>query len=124
MMKNSNTVSLLVGLFMLSYSDTYAGCLDLPQPQARQALQILSTQDMIVEYCEKCSDNIHQIIGIRSTGIVCDNKNMCRILINGQEADMSRLFAQNADGKDENIAYAIHCPDALLYNPRFLDFNK
>lgn len=120
-----NSIFFIITLLLISVcSESRAGCIDLPQTQARDALQILKSQVMVVEYCEKCLGNVHQLIGIRSAGIVCDDKNICRILINGKEKDTSHLFAQNTDGKDENIAFAVHCPDALLYNPRFLDFNK
>ena len=32
--------------------------------------------------------------------------------------------AENADGREENIGYAVGCPDALLYNPRYLNFER
>lgn len=123
-MKNNLRLSAVAALLLLFSSESLAGCKDLPQPQARAALQILKTQNMVVEYCEKCLGNIHRLIGIRSTGIICNDQNMCRILINGEEVDTSHLFAQNTDGKEENIAFAVQCKDALLYNPRFLNFDK
>ena len=115
MMKKNSLYTLTTTLLLLIGSESLAACLDLPQPQARAALQILKTQNMVVEYCEKCLSNIHRLIGIRSTGIICNDQNMCRILINGEEVDTSHLFAQNTDGKEENIAFAVQCKDALLY---------
>ena len=35
-------------------SAAQAGCMDLPQQNARRALQILKNQIMVAEYCEKC----------------------------------------------------------------------
>lgn len=105
-------------------SAAQAGCMDLPQQKARRALQILKNQIMVAEYCEKCLSPFHRLIGVRSTGIVCDEKDLCRVLINGEEVDVSYLFAENADGREENIGYAVGCPDALLYNPRYLNFER
>ena len=87
-------------------SAAQAGCMDLPQQKARRALQILKNQIMVAEYCEKCLSPLH------------------RILINCDEVDVSHLFAENADGREENIGYAVGCPDALLYNPRYLNFER
>lgn len=81
-------------------------------------------QIMVAEYCEKCLSPLHRLIGVRSTGIVCNEEDFCRILINGEEVDVSHLFAENADGREENIGYAVGCPDALLYNPRYLNFER
>ncbi len=106
----------------LAAATAHAGCLELPQKNARRALQILKSQIMVAEYCEKCLNPIHRLVGIRSTGLVCDQADMCRILINGEEYDVSHLFAENTDGREENIGYAVGCPDALLYNPRYLNF--
>ena len=65
-------------------STAQAGCMDLPQQKARRALQILKNQIMVAEYCEKCLSPFHRLIGVRSTGIVCNDKDLCRILINGE----------------------------------------
>lgn len=116
-------ISLPVGLFLLAAHAAKASCIDLPQPAAREALQILNNQIMVAEYCEKCLSPIHQLIGIRSTGIVCNERNLCRILINGEEVDTSHLFAPIYDEREENIGYAVGCSDALLYNPRFLNID-
>lgn len=117
-------ISLLTaGMFLLVAPAAEASCIDLPQSAAREALQILNNQIMVAEYCEKCLSPIHRLIGVRSTGIVCNEQNLCRILINGEEVDVSHLFAPNYDGREENIGYAVGCSDALLYNPRFLNID-
>ncbi len=85
-------------------------CINLPQPVAREALQILNNQIMVSEYCEKCLSPIHRLIGIRSTGIVCNEQNLCRILINGEKVDVFHLFAPNHDREEENFGYAVGFP--------------
>ncbi len=124
MMKIKTFIFAATAMLFLNAASARANCMDLPQQSARQALQILKNQIMVAEYCEKCLSPIHRLIGVRSTGIVCAGEDICRILINGEEVNASHLFAENVDGREENIGYAVGCPDALLYNPRYLNFDK
>ena len=111
----------LGAFWALDVSLCQADCRFVPQHLATEALKIIKTQTMVIEYCKKCDNVEHRPIGVRYTGLDCDTNNLCRILINGTEVDMAHLFAINADGREENIGYAAGCLDALQHNSRFLD---